>query len=136
MPCVVKSSFRTILQISLGRLIMKTPISLLTKTGFHASNQRSLLSDFELCAGILEQSMGTWSQVGTGLSYLTGPSGSLTVRNRFLGNDSCVGNSSPAMGDRNQVGIGLLYRPASLDSLATQFQTRFLESIPRPMTGT
>ncbi len=32
---------------------------------------------------------------------------------------------------RNQVGIGLSYRPASLCSLATQFQTRFLELIPR-----
>ncbi len=39
------------------------------------------------------------------------------------------------MGARNHVGIGLLYRPASLCSLATQFQTRFLESIPRPMAG-
>jgi hypothetical protein len=29
----------------------------------------------------------------------------------------------------------LLYRPASLCSLATKFQTRFLESIPRPMAG-
>jgi hypothetical protein len=37
------------------------------------------------------------------------------------------------MGARNQVGIGLSYRPASLCSLATQFQTRFLESIPRPV---
>jgi hypothetical protein len=45
----------------------------------------------------------------------------------------CVGNLSPAMGARNQVGIGLSYRPASLCSLATQFQTRFLESIPRPI---
>jgi hypothetical protein len=27
------------------------------------------------------------------------------------------------------------YRPASLCSLATQFQTRFLESIPRPIAG-
>jgi hypothetical protein len=33
------------------------------------------------------------------------------------------------------VGIGLSYRPASLCSLATQFQTRFLESIPRPTAG-
>jgi hypothetical protein len=41
------------------------------------------------------------------------------------------GNLRPAMGARNQVGIGLLYRPASLCSLATQFQTRFLESIPQ-----
>jgi hypothetical protein len=39
------------------------------------------------------------------------------------------------MGARNQVGIGLSYRPASLCSLATQFQTRFLESIPRPTAG-
>jgi hypothetical protein len=39
------------------------------------------------------------------------------------------------MGARNQVGIGLLYRSASLCSLATQFQTRFLESIPRPIAG-
>ncbi len=46
-----------------------------------------------------------------------------------------VGNLSPAMGARNQVGIGLSYRPASLCSLATQFQTRFLESIPRPIAG-
>jgi hypothetical protein len=29
--------------------------------------------------------------------------------------------------------IGLSYRPASLCSLATQFQTRFLGSIPRPI---
>ncbi len=36
---------------------------------------------------------------------------------------------------RNQVGIGLSFRPASLCSLATQFQTRFLESIPRPIAG-
>jgi hypothetical protein len=45
-----------------------------------------------------------------------------------------VGNLSPAMGARNQVGIGL-YRPASLCSLATQFQTRFQELIPRPIAG-
>ncbi len=36
---------------------------------------------------------------------------------------------------RNQVGIGLSYRPASQCSLATQFQTRFLELIPRPIAG-
>jgi hypothetical protein len=42
---------------------------------------------------------------------------------------------SPAMGARNQVGIGLSYRTASLCSLATQCQTRFLESIPRPIAG-
>jgi hypothetical protein len=47
----------------------------------------------------------------------------------------CVGNFSPAMGARNQEGIGLSYRPASLHSLAIQFQTRFLESIPRPIAG-
>jgi hypothetical protein len=46
---------------------------------------------------------------------------------------NCVGNFSPAMGARYQVGIGLSYRPASLCSLATQCQTRFLESIPRPI---
>jgi hypothetical protein len=39
------------------------------------------------------------------------------------------------VGARNQVGIGLSYRPVSLCSLATQFQTRFLESIPRPIAG-
>jgi hypothetical protein len=39
------------------------------------------------------------------------------------------------MGARNQVGIGLSYRSASLRSLDTQFQTRFLESIPRPISG-
>ncbi len=44
-------------------------------------------------------------------------------------------NLSPAMGARNQLGIGLSYRPASLCSSATQFQTRFLESIPRPIAG-
>jgi hypothetical protein len=42
---------------------------------------------------------------------------------------------SPAMGARNQVGIGLSSRPASLCSLATHFQTQFLESIPRPKAG-
>jgi hypothetical protein len=39
------------------------------------------------------------------------------------------------MGARNQVGIGLSYRTASLCSLAIQFQTRCLESIPRPIAG-
>jgi hypothetical protein len=39
------------------------------------------------------------------------------------------------MGARNQVGIGLSYRPAILCSLATRFQTRFLELIPRPIAG-
>jgi hypothetical protein len=63
-------------------------------------------------------------------------------RNPFQGIDSaslcslcCAGNLRPAMGARNQVGIGLSYRPASLCSLATQFQTWFLESIPRPIAG-
>jgi hypothetical protein len=46
-----------------------------------------------------------------------------------------AGNLSSAMGARNQVGIGLSYRPASLCGLATQIQTRFLESIPRPIAG-
>jgi hypothetical protein len=46
MPCAVKSSFETGLQISLSRSIIETPISLLTKLGFHASNRRSLLFDF------------------------------------------------------------------------------------------
>ena len=45
---------------------------------------------------------------------------------------SSVGNH---MGAKNQVGIGLSYQPASLCSLATQFQTRFLEPIPRPIAG-
>jgi hypothetical protein len=36
---------------------------------------------------------------------------------------------------RNQAGIGLSYLPARLCSLATQFQTQFLESIPRPIAG-
>ncbi len=35
----------------------------------------------------------------------------------------------------SRIGIGLSYRPASLCSLATQFQTRSLESIPRPIAG-
>ncbi len=39
------------------------------------------------------------------------------------------------MGAKNLVGIGLSYQPASLCSLATRFQTRFLESIPRPIAG-
>jgi hypothetical protein len=47
-----------------------------------------------------------------------------------------VGNLSPApVGARNQVGIRLSYRPASLCSMATQFQTRVLELIPRPIAG-
>ncbi len=50
-------------------------------------------------------------------------------------NINCVDNLSPATGARNQVGIGSSYRPASLCSLATQFQTRLLESIPRPIAG-
>jgi hypothetical protein len=39
------------------------------------------------------------------------------------------------MGARNHVGIGLSYRSTSLCSFTTQFQTRFLESIPRPIAG-
>ncbi len=39
------------------------------------------------------------------------------------------------MGARNQGGIGLSYRHASLWGSAAQFQTRFLESIPRPIAG-
>ncbi len=39
------------------------------------------------------------------------------------------------MGARNQVGIGLSYRPTSICSLATQFQTRFLESVSHPIAG-
>ncbi len=50
MSCAVKTSFKTDLQISLQRSIILTPVSLLTKTGFHASNLRSPLSEFELCA--------------------------------------------------------------------------------------
>ncbi len=42
---------------------------------------------------------------------------------------------SPAMGARYQIGIWLSYRTASQCSLATQCQTRFLESIPRPIAG-
>ncbi len=38
-------------------------------------------------------------------------------------------------GYKNPAGIGLSYRAASQCSLATQFQTRFLESIPRPIAG-
>jgi hypothetical protein len=47
----------------------------------------------------------------------------------------CVGNFRPAMGARNQVGIRLSYRPASPSNLASQFQTRFLELIHRPIAG-
>ncbi len=50
----------------------------------------------------------------------------------------CVGNLSPAMGARNQVGCrtGPPARPVVVPArLATQFQTRFLESIPRPIAG-
>ncbi len=56
-------------------------------------------------------------------------------RSQMQGGKKCAGNLSPAMGARNQVGIGLSYRPASLCSLATQFQNRFLESIPCPIAG-
>jgi hypothetical protein len=59
----------------------------------------------------------------------------LIGRWRFSPPGHCVGNLSPAIAARKQVGIGLSYRPASLRSLATQFQTRFLESIPRPIAG-
>jgi hypothetical protein len=40
---------------------------------------------------------------------------------------------SPAMGARNRVGVELLYHPASLCSLASQFHTGLLESIPSPI---
>jgi hypothetical protein len=70
-------------------------------------------------AEILEHSMGARNRVGIKLLYR--PAKDV--------------NLSPAMGARNQVGIVLSYRPASLCSLATQFQTRFLESIPRSIAG-
>ncbi len=41
-------------------------------------------------------------------------------------------NLSIAMGARNYVGIGLSYRPASLCSLATQFQTRLIAGLKFP----
>ncbi len=50
-------------------------------------------------------------------------------------NENIVGYFSSALGARNLEGIGLSYRPASLCSLATQFQVRFLELIPRPIAG-
>jgi hypothetical protein len=43
--------------------------------------------------------------------------------------------TSVGIGAKNQVGMGLSYRPASPYSLATQFQARFLESIPRPIVS-
>ncbi len=39
--------------------------------------------------------------------------------------------NSHSMAARNQVGIGMSYRHASICSLATKFQTRFLKSTPR-----
>jgi hypothetical protein len=71
------------------------------------------------CPVILEQSMGAKKLSGIGLSY----------------RPASVGNLSPAMGAENQVGIGLPYRPARLCSLATQFQIRLLELIPRAIAG-
>jgi hypothetical protein len=61
----------------------------------------------------------------------------LTYNSPYLTINSVIsaGKLRPAMGARNQVGIGLSYRPASLFSLATSFQTRFLESIHRPIAG-
>jgi hypothetical protein len=52
---------------------------------------------------------------------------------RIVRGQNSVGNLSPAMGARNQLGIRLSFQQASLCSLATQFQTWFLVSIPRPM---
>ncbi len=63
--------------------------------------------------------MGATNRVGIGLLY----------------RPAKVGSLSPAMGARNKVGIGLSYRPARLCSLDTQFQTRFLVLIPRPVAG-
>jgi hypothetical protein len=68
-------------------------------------------SDLNPCAGILEQSIGARNRVEIGLSY-----------------------RHATIWARNQVGIGLSW-PASLCCLAIQFQTRFLESIPRPIAG-
>jgi hypothetical protein len=81
---------------------------------------------------------GTWQQVFICLRCPGVVKQLCEVRNLQIHSDnSCVGNLSPPMGSRNQVGIGLSYRPAtaSLCSLATQFQTRFLESIPPPKAG-
>jgi hypothetical protein len=46
-----------------------------------------------------------------------------------------VGNLSPAIGARNQVGRVVVPTRQPICSLAAQFQTRFLESIPRPIMG-
>ncbi len=53
----------------------------------------------------------------------------------FLPSDEESVKQSSTMGARNQVGIGLSYRTASLSSLPSEFQTRFLELIPRPIAG-
>jgi hypothetical protein len=88
------------------------------------------------------------NQVGIGLSYRPASLCSLATQfqtrfqNRFLKSIlrtiaglkfSTLGKFSPALGARNQAGIGLSYRAASLCCLATQFQSRFLELIPRPI---
>ncbi len=76
----------------------------------------------------------SWLTVSLSFSYLRMRTHhALIYGNRVRYNRA--GNLSPAMGARNQVGIGLSYRPASLCSMATQFQTWFLESIPRPIAG-
>jgi hypothetical protein len=86
------------------------------------------------------------NQVGIGLSYRPASLCSLATQSqtRFLKSIprpiaglkfSTLGNFRPAMGARNQAGIKLSYRAASLCCLATQFQSRFLELIPRPIAG-
>ncbi len=67
------------------------------------------------------------------LSFSLSGGGRGCCQHRNLLTDSGVGNLSPAMRARNQVDITLSCRLASLCSLASQFQTSFLESIPRPI---
>jgi hypothetical protein len=89
----------------------------------------------------LLRSPGIDSKESIPTAYVSWQAGTITLSfpvpspYRLFKKNSKVDNLSPAMGARNQVGIGLSYRPASLCSLATQFQTLFLESVPRPIAG-
>ncbi len=131
MPSAVRSSFKTGLQVfSLeinnkdSRISFDKKLVLTFHTGDHF---------------FLNWTLIFFIQIVTDDIHILSLGSSMDRSNKKLANwANSVGNLSPAMGariPRNQVGIGLSYRPASLCSLATQFQTRFLESIPRPISG-
>ncbi len=91
-------------------------------SGFHASNRRSLLSEFEL----FSQKVANLPT----LFYSMLPNGTLRQKS------SCSQIHSPRLGDKVESGIGLSYLPANQCSLAGRCDNPMPELTLSPQTGT